>query len=76
MGHQQIKPVNNGIYMVRTLNRRGGSIHKGPIEPARYSTYTWEWDGEPDEVTECWEFFGTEITGDPSMVEVVAGPII
>ena len=76
MGHQQITPVNTGIYMVRTLARgRDGTTHKGDITPARYSREVWEW-GDGPEVTEYWSFFGTDVTLGPRDVEVVVGPII
>lgn len=73
MGHQQIKPVNTGIYMVRTLE-----FHpvKGPwkshIRPAQYNAI----DMDTDDPIEYWSFFGTDYTYKTDRVEIVVGPIL
>ena len=75
MGHQQITPVNTGIYMVRTITTaRNGTTFKSPPTPARYTREVWEWD-DGDEVTEYWSFFGTDVTLRPDEVEILVGPI-
>jgi hypothetical protein len=75
VGHQQITPVNGGVYMVR--------VRQFALEPATskdfvFARYTkWVMDVDDEDATfEYWSFFGTEITYDPDMVEVLAGPLI
>ena len=77
MGHQQITPVNTGIYMVRTITKgRDGTTHRGDIVPGRYSREEWTWSDGDHQVTEYWEFFGTEVALRPDEVEILVGPII
>lgn len=75
MGHQQITPVNTGIYMVRVLTtKKDGTILKGDVTPARFTRHEWNWEDGP-EVTEYWSFFGTEVTLNPEDIEIVVGPL-